>query len=65
MASLEDKSLWEGENDEQDGIDQEILRLSPEEITNRTRLLQNDIKVRRAKYYACLKTCLTSLSNNE
>jgi 26S proteasome regulatory subunit T5 len=47
MASLEDKSLWEGENGEQDGIDQEILRLSPEEITNRTRLLQNDIKVRR------------------
>ncbi|KAI8876516.1 26S protease regulatory subunit 6A-like protein [Backusella circina FSU 941] len=49
MASLEDKSLWEGENGEQDDIDQDILRLSPEEITNRTRLLQNDIKVMKSE----------------
>lgn len=44
MTTLEDKSLWEGDNDDQD-IGQDILRLSPEEITNRTRLLENEIKV--------------------
>lgn len=45
MATLEDKSLWEAEND--DDIGQDILRLAPEEINNRTRLLENDIKVRK------------------
>jgi|JXWR01.1.fsa_nt_gb 26S proteasome regulatory subunit T5 len=46
MTTLEDKSLWEGDNTDQDDIGQDILRLAPEEITNRTRLLENDIKVR-------------------
>ncbi|RUS14469.1 hypothetical protein BC937DRAFT_93778, partial [Endogone sp. FLAS-F59071] len=47
MTTLEDKSIWE--NPDQDPIDdlgQEILRLSTDEIFNRTRLLDNDIKVR-------------------
>lgn len=45
MTTLEDKSLWEGENADQDDIGQDILRLAPEEVTNRTRLLENDVKV--------------------
>lgn len=43
MTTLEDKSLWEAEAD--DDVGQDIIRLSPEEINNRTRLLENDIKV--------------------
>ncbi|KAI7904275.1 uncharacterized protein BX663DRAFT_504545, partial [Cokeromyces recurvatus] len=37
MATLEDKSLWENQQD--DDVGKDILRLSPEEINNRTRLL--------------------------
>ncbi|CAO3672077.1 unnamed protein product [Rhizopus microsporus] len=48
MTTLEDKSLWEGDNDDQD-IGQDILRLSPEEITNRTRLLENEIKIMKSE----------------
>lgn len=48
MTTLEDKSLWEAEND-QDDIGQDILRLAPEEITNRTRLLENDVKVMKSE----------------
>jgi hypothetical protein len=43
MATLEDKSLWENQQD--DDLEAEIYRLSNEEITNRARLLENDIKV--------------------
>ncbi|KAL0084933.1 P-loop containing nucleoside triphosphate hydrolase protein [Phycomyces blakesleeanus] len=46
MTTLEDKELWAGDEDD---IGQEITRLSPEEIINRTRLLQNDIKVMRSE----------------
>lgn len=46
MATLEDKSLWENQDDNDD-IDKDVLRANPEEINNRTRLLENDIKVRR------------------
>jgi hypothetical protein len=53
MATLEDKSLWEAENDNDD-IGQDILRLAPEEITNRARLLENDIKVCQRKNYATI-----------
>ncbi|KAI8388045.1 26S protease regulatory subunit 6A [Radiomyces spectabilis] len=48
MATLEDKSLWENQ-EEVDDIGQEILRLAPEEIHNRTRLLENDIKVMKSE----------------
>lgn len=49
MATLEDKSLWENQEQEDDDVGQDILRLAPEEITNRTRLLENDVKVRKKK----------------
>lgn len=48
MTTLEDKSLWEN-NEEDDDIELEIRRLVPEEINNRTRLLENDIKVSNIK----------------
>lgn len=47
MATLEDKSLWDNQAPEEDDIGQEILRLAPEEVNNRTRLLENDIKVKK------------------
>lgn len=46
MATLEDKSLWDNQAEEDD-VGQEILRLAPEEVNNRTRLLENDIKVKK------------------
>lgn len=49
MATLEDKSLWENQEQEEDDVGQDILRLAPEEITNRTRLLENDVKVRKKR----------------
>ena len=48
MTTLEDKSLWESQNNDDD-IGQDILRLAPDEITNRTRLLENDIKVMKSE----------------
>ncbi|RUP46769.1 hypothetical protein BC936DRAFT_146544 [Jimgerdemannia flammicorona] len=51
MATLEDKSIWESqEQDPIDDLGQEILRLSNEEIQNRTRLLENDIKVMKSEH---------------
>ncbi|KAF1807148.1 P-loop containing nucleoside triphosphate hydrolase protein [Mucor lusitanicus] len=49
MATLEDKALWENQEQEDDDVGQDILRLAPEEITNRTRLLENDIKVMKSE----------------
>lgn len=46
MATLEDKSLWDNQAEEDD-VGQDIIRLAPEEVNNRTRLLENDIKVRK------------------
>ncbi|ORZ22136.1 P-loop containing nucleoside triphosphate hydrolase protein [Absidia repens] len=48
MATLEDKSLWETQ-DENDDIDKDVLRANPEEINNRTRLLENDIKIMKSE----------------
>ncbi|KAI8344364.1 P-loop containing nucleoside triphosphate hydrolase protein [Chlamydoabsidia padenii] len=48
MATLEDKSLWETQDDNED-IDKDVLRANPEEINNRTRLLENDIKIMRSE----------------
>ncbi|CAO3629381.1 unnamed protein product [Mucor hiemalis] len=45
MATLEDKSLWENQEKEDEDVGQDILRLSPEEVNNRTRLLENDVKL--------------------
>ena len=47
MTTLEDKSLWENQEQENDDVGQDILRLSPEEVNNRTRLLENDVKVKK------------------
>ncbi|KAJ9079701.1 26S proteasome regulatory subunit 6A [Entomophthora muscae] len=49
MASLEE-SLQNNQAGLEDDIDAEILRLSNSEISNRTRLLENDIKVMRSEY---------------
>ncbi|ORZ25918.1 26S protease regulatory subunit 6A-like protein [Absidia repens] len=48
MATLEDKSLWENQEDNDD-IDKDVLRANPEEINNRTRLLENDIKIMKSE----------------
>ncbi|KAG0167568.1 TATA-box-binding protein 1 [Apophysomyces sp. BC1034] len=48
MTTLEDKSLWENQESD-DNIGQEVLRLAPDEINNRTRLLENDIKVMKSE----------------
>jgi len=43
-TQLEDKSIWEGADDLED-LGAEILRSSTDDIINRTKLLENDIKV--------------------
>ena len=46
MSTLEDKSLWEKADEEGlEELGQEILKSSTEDINNRTRLLDNEIKV--------------------
>ncbi|ORX93030.1 Tat-binding protein-1-like protein [Basidiobolus meristosporus CBS 931.73] len=47
MASVEEKPVWDQEDLEELGP--EILKASGEEIRNRTRLLDNDIKVMRSE----------------
>lgn len=49
MASLEE-SLQNQSGRIEDDIDSEILRLNNSEIANRTRLLENDIKVMRSEF---------------
>ncbi|XP_014238271.1 26S proteasome regulatory subunit 6A-B [Trichogramma pretiosum] len=46
MATLEDKSIWE---DGEETIREEILRMSTDEITSRTRLLDNEIKIMKSE----------------
>lgn len=46
MTTLEDKTLWETSPDEE-LLGADIMKASTEEINNRTRLLDNDIKVLR------------------
>ena len=43
MASLEESLSWAGG---EDTIDEEILRMPTDEIVSRTRLLENEIRVR-------------------
>ncbi|OZJ02830.1 26S protease regulatory subunit 6A [Bifiguratus adelaidae] len=50
MATLEDKALWDREESMEEDVGQEILKLSTDEITNRTRLLENDIKVMKSEH---------------
>ncbi|KAI9102401.1 P-loop containing nucleoside triphosphate hydrolase protein [Phlyctochytrium arcticum] len=50
MTTLEDKEIWEKvEQDDMEDLGQEILRASTDEIANRTRLLENDIKVMKSE----------------
>ncbi|KAF9144867.1 26S proteasome regulatory subunit 6A [Mortierella sp. GBA39] len=48
MATLEDKSLWET-TPEEEVLGADILKANTEEIVNRTRLLDNDIKVMKSE----------------
>ncbi|KNC98924.1 26S protease regulatory subunit 6A-B [Spizellomyces punctatus DAOM BR117] len=50
MSTLEDKEIWEkAEQDDLEDLGQEILRANTDEIANRTRLLENDIKVMKSE----------------
>jgi 26S proteasome regulatory subunit T5 len=46
MSSLEDKAIWE---DGQEGLGDDVLRMSNDEIVSRTRLLDNEIKIMRSE----------------
>jgi hypothetical protein len=60
MTTLEDKSLWETTGEEE-VLGADILKANTEEIINRTRLLDNDIKV-RARTSHCLHAAQNSCS---
>ncbi|XP_046859053.1 26S proteasome regulatory subunit 6A-B [Xenia sp. Carnegie-2017] len=45
MATLEDKAIW----DDGEEIDVELQRMSTDEISSRTRLLDNDIKIMKSE----------------
>ena len=46
MTSLEDKEIWK---DAEDSLDNEVLRMSNDELLSRTRLLDNEIKIMRSE----------------
>uniref|UniRef100_A0A1A7YES0 Proteasome (Prosome, macropain) 26S subunit, ATPase, 3 n=1 Tax=Iconisemion striatum TaxID=60296 RepID=A0A1A7YES0_9TELE len=46
MASLSDKSVWD---EVEDGIGEEVLKMSTEEIVQRTRLLDSEIKIMKSE----------------
>ncbi|XP_056157151.1 26S proteasome regulatory subunit 6A isoform X2 [Lampris incognitus] len=46
MASLNDKSIWD---EVEDGIGEEVLKMSTEEIVQRTRLLDSEIKIMKSE----------------
>ncbi|XP_062504188.1 26S proteasome regulatory subunit 6A-B [Corticium candelabrum] len=45
MATLEEQSLWQDE----DGVDDEVQRMSVEELVGRTKLLENEIRIMKAE----------------
>ncbi len=47
MTTLEDKAIWD-ESTVDELLGQEILKASTEEIINRTKLLENDIKIMKS-----------------
>ncbi|KAJ3414826.1 26S proteasome regulatory subunit 6A [Chytridiales sp. JEL 0842] len=50
MTTLEDKAIWDqAEADDAEDLGQDILRASADEISNRTKLLENDIKVMKSE----------------
>merc|ERR1712002_288791 len=46
MTTLEDKSIWE---DGEESLGENVLRMSTDEIVNRTRLLDSDIKIMKSE----------------
>lgn len=46
MASLSDKSVWD---EVEDGIGEEVLKMSTDEIVQRTRLLDSEIKIMKSE----------------
>ncbi|KAL4622895.1 26S protease regulatory subunit 6A [Arapaima gigas] len=46
MASLNDRSVWD---EVEDGIGEEVLKMSTEEIIQRTRLLDSEIKIMKSE----------------
>jgi len=46
MATLEDLMAVDKPQDDYDDIDKDILRLSTDEIANRVKLIENELKVR-------------------
>jgi hypothetical protein len=54
MSATENKAIWE-EKDILEDLGQEILRASTEDVVNRTRLLENEIKVRSIRISAMSK----------
>jgi len=57
MTTLEDKSLWET-TPEEEVLGADILRANTEDIINRTRLLDNDIKVLKKRKANCFYLCV-------
>lgn len=45
MTTLDEKAIWDKAEEELEDLGAEILRASTEDIVNRTRLLENEIKV--------------------
>ncbi|KAF0507843.1 P-loop containing nucleoside triphosphate hydrolase protein [Gigaspora rosea] len=50
MTTLEDKELWGQAEDGLEDLGQEILKSSTDDIINRTRLLENEIKVMKSEH---------------
>jgi len=46
MTTLEDKEIWK---DADEGLDAEVLRMSNDELSSRTRLLDNEIKIMKSE----------------
>jgi len=46
MTTLEDTEIWK---DAEDGLDAEVLRMSNEELSSRTRLLDNEIRIMKSE----------------
>merc|ERR1712013_162403 len=46
MTTLEDTEIWK---DAEDGLDAEVLRMANDEISSRTRLLDNEIKIMKSE----------------
>ncbi|GES77411.1 26S protease regulatory subunit 6A [Rhizophagus clarus] len=50
MTTLEDKAIWEKAEEEEEDLGADIIKSSTDDIINRTRLLENDIKVMKSEH---------------